>query len=283
VTNVATIVGYALGEALRRRVFLVVLLLTLVFLFLFWLGNHYVFRDIAQVQPPEGVNVRDFVGSFVFGLAMFATLFLGVVLSVFLTLGAVSGDAERGLLQPLVVRPIGRSTFLVSRWLGASLVCIPYVLAVYFAGMLITGIVGDWWPDRIVLPGLELCAGVVLVAALSLLGSVFLSSTANGIAVFMIFGSGLVAGLLGSIGHALPSRTLIHAAKIAAWVLPFEALYEDALHAITEHTFGFTRFLLRLGPFGGAENGGYGLRLWALAYLLIVGTVALLAFRRRDL
>jgi len=214
---------------------------------------------------------------------MFATLFLGVVLAVFLTLGAVSGDAERGLLQPLVVRPIGRSTFLFSRWLGASLVCIPYVLAVYFAGMLLTGAIGHWWPDRIVLPGLELCAAVVGVAALSLLGSVFLGATANGIAVFMIFGSGLVAGLLGSIGHALPSRTLIHAAKIAAWVLPFEALYEDALHAITERTSGFTQFLLRLGPFGGAENGGYPLRLWAIGYLVIVGTVALAAFRRRDL
>jgi ABC-type transport system involved in multi-copper enzyme maturation permease subunit len=282
-SNVATIVGYALGEALRRRVFLVVLLLTAVFLFLFWLGNHYVFRDIAQVQPPEGVNVRDFVGAFVFGLAMFATLFLGVVLAVFLTLGAVSGDAERGLLQPLVVRPVGRSTLLVSRWLGASLVCIPYVLAVYFAAMLITGLTGHWWPDRITLPGLELCAGVVLVAALSLLGSVFLGSTANGIAIFMLFGSGLVAGLLGSIGHALPSRTLIHAAKIAAWVLPFEALYEDALHAITEKTSGLTRFLIRLGPFGGAESGGYPLRLWAVAYLLLVGTLALVAFRRRDL
>jgi ABC-type transport system involved in multi-copper enzyme maturation permease subunit len=282
-TNVATIVGYALGEALRRRVFLVVLLLTLVFLFLYWLGNHYVFRDIAQVQPPEGVNVRDFVGSFVFGLSMFATLFLGVVLAIFLTLGAVSGDAERGLLQPLVVRPIGRSTFLVSRWLGASLVCIPYVLAVYFAGMLITGIVGDWWPDRIVLPGFELAAAVVVVAALSLLGSVFLSSTANGIAVFMIFGAGLVAGLLGSIGHALPSRTLTHAAKITSWALPFEALYQDALHAITENTFGFTRFLIRLGPFGGAENGGYPLRLYAVAYLVVIGVVTLAAFRRRDL
>ena len=41
-----------------------------------------------------------------FGLAMFSTLFLGVVLAVFLTLGAVRGDAERGLLQPLVVRPV---------------------------------------------------------------------------------------------------------------------------------------------------------------------------------
>ena len=40
------------------------------------------------------------------GLAMFATLFLGTVLAVFLTLGAVRGDAERGLLQPLLVRPV---------------------------------------------------------------------------------------------------------------------------------------------------------------------------------
>jgi Cu-processing system permease protein len=283
VSNIATIVGYTLGEALRRRVFLVVLLLTAVFLFLFWLGNHYVFRDLAQIQPPEGVNTRTFAGAFVFGMAMFASLFLGVVLAVFLTLGAVRGDAERGLLQPLVVRPIGRSTLLAARWLGAALVCVPYVLGVYFVAMLITGGVGHWWPDSILLPGIELAAAVALVAGLSLLGSVFLGATANGIAVFMIFGSGLVAGLLGSIGHALPSRTLIHAAKVAAWVLPFEALYEDALHAITKDTSGLTGFLLRLGPFGGAENGGLTLRLWVVAYFALVAVVALVAFRRRDL
>ena len=37
---------------------------------------------------------------------MFATLFLGTILAVFLTLGAVRGDAERGLLQPVLVRPL---------------------------------------------------------------------------------------------------------------------------------------------------------------------------------
>jgi len=40
----------------------------------------------------------------IFGLAMFATLFLGAVLAVFLTLGVVRGDAESGLLQLIVVR-----------------------------------------------------------------------------------------------------------------------------------------------------------------------------------
>src|SRR5205085_10884206 len=183
VIAVATIVEYGFREAVRRRVFTVVLVLTAVFLFLFWLANHFVFRQLAQITPPADVHVdsRTFAGAFLMGLAMFATLFLGVVLAVFLTIGVVSGDAERGLLQPLVVRPVGRSTLLLSRFLGASGVCSAYVLIVYFASMVITGLTGHWWPARIAWPGVELAFGVVIVAALSLLGSVALSSIANGI------------------------------------------------------------------------------------------------------
>jgi len=283
VTAIATIVGYGLREALRRKVFAVVLLLTLGFLGLYWHANHYVFRDAENISPPVGIDARTFAGAFMFGLAMFATLFLGVVLAVFLTLGVVRGDAERGLLQPLVVRPLGRSTLLFARWLGAVAVCAPYVVGVYVAAMLITGLTGHWWPDHVVVPGLELAAGVAIVAALSLLGSVFLTATANGIAVFMIFGAGLVAGLLGSIGHALNSHTLQHSAKIAAWLIPFEGLYQDGLREITANTTGFTGFLLQLGPFGGAYTGGTLLRLWALAYLALVGVVAVAGFARKDL
>jgi ABC-type transport system involved in multi-copper enzyme maturation permease subunit len=279
------IVAYAMREALRRKVFLVVLLLTVLFLFLFWLANHYVFRDLSSIQPPPDVNVdtRTFAGAFMVGLAMFATLFLGVVLAVFLTLGAVSGDAERGLLQPLVVRPVGRTALLTARFLGAAAVCAVYVIGVYFAAMAITGTTGSWWPDRIVAPAVELAAAVVLVTAVSLLGSTFLSSTANGIAVFMLFGAGLVAGLLGSIGHALDSHAIKHAAAIAAWVLPFEALYQDALRQITVDASGLTGFLLQLGPFGGAYVHGWAIRFWAVGFLALVGGAALAGFTRRDL
>jgi Cu-processing system permease protein len=283
VSSIGVIAGYGLREALRRKVFVVVLLLTLGFLGLYWLANHYVFRDVQNISPPAGIDPRPFAGAFLFGLAMFATLFLGVVLAIFLTLGVVRGDAERGLLQPLVVRPIGRSTLLVARWLGAVAVCAPYVGAVYAAALVITGLTGHWWPDRMVVPGLELAAGVAIVAALSLLGSVFLTATANGIAVFMIFGAGLVAGLLGSIGHALNSHTLEHASKVAAWAIPFEALYQDGLRQITADTTGITGFLLQLGPFGGAYTGGPVLRFWALAYLGLIGLVAVAGFARKDL
>ncbi len=280
---IPVIAGYALREALRRRVFVVVLVLTLVFLALYWLGARYLFNHLDDVFPPEGVDARTLVASTVLGLAMFATLFLGVVLAIFLTLGVVRGDAERGLLQPLVVRPVGRGTLLVARLLGAASVCVPYVLLVYGAAVAITRWEGDWTPDRVVLPGLELSFGVVIVAAISLLGSVFLTTTANGIAVFMIFGAGLVAGLLGQIGDALNSDRLETIATVASWTAPFEALYQDALHNITADTTGLTGFVIQLGPFGGGHEGGPLLPLWAAGFLVLCTGLATAAFARSDL
>ena len=284
-TVVLTIMGYGFREAVRRKVFVVVVLLTAAFLVLFWLATRYVFSRLETITPPAGVQVdtRTFAGAFLLGLAMFATLFLGVVLAVFLTLGVVSGDAERGLLQPLVVRPVGRATLLLSRFLGAAAVCIVYVLAVYGTALAIIDVSGSWAPPSPLVPGLELAGGVVIVIAVSILGSVFLSSTANGIAVFMLFGAGLTAGLLGTIGHALNSTTIEHASRDAAWALPFEALYQDGLRLISSNASGLTGFLLQLGPFGGAYVHGWGIRVWSAGYLCVALALAVLAFQRRDL
>ena len=264
--------------------FAVVLLLTVAFLVLYWLGTRELFSHLDEVVAPEElVDSRTLVGATVLGLAMFATLFLGAVLAVFLTLGVVRGDAERGLLQPLVVRPVGRSVLLLARFLGAGAVCALYVVLVFGAAVIITGLTGDWWPDRLVTPALELAAAVVVIVGLSLLGSVFLSATANGIAIFMLFGAGLVAGLLGQIGEALQSGRLERISTIASWALPFEGLYQDGLSELTADTSGFTEFAISLGPFGGAQAGGWALRLWAVAYLAAIGAVAVAAFARKDL
>ena len=242
-SGAAAIAGYALRESTRRRVFVVVLILTVAFLALYAVGTEAAFDSIDAEAAGAVLDVDDQVltGSTLLGLAMFTTLFLGCVLAVFLTLGAVRGDAERGLLQPLVVRPLGRTALLAGRFAAAAGVCGVYVAFVYAAAMTITGIAGGWWPADPVGPGLGLVAGVVLIAALSLLGSIFLSATANGIAVFMAFGAGLAAGLLGQIGDALNVDTLKNVAQIASWVLPFEALYQGGLDSLTEGVGGNDR------------------------------------------
>ena len=282
-TAVWTIALYGLQEALRKRAFLVVLMLTAGFLALYWLGTNAALREARDFPAPGAVAIDVVASATLLGLAMFGTFFLGTVLAVFLTLGAVRGDAERGLLQQLLVRPLGRPSFLLARFAGAALVCAPYVVAVYAVAMLITNQAGGWWPDRIVVPALELAAAVVLIAALVLLGSIFLSATANGIAAFMLFGAGLTAGLLGQIGEAIDSDTLRSVSSTTSWALPFEALYQDALHGLTAETGGLTGFAVQLGPFGWAQAAGSALLAWAVAYLVLVALVAAVAFARRDL
>jgi Cu-processing system permease protein len=283
VSGALTIAAYALRESTRRRVFAVVLVLTLAFLGLYAVGTEAAFDAVGDIDGGPDLEDEVLTGSTLLGLAMFTTLFLGCVLAVFLTLGAVRGDAERGLLQPLVVRPVGRTELLLGRFAAAAGVCGAYVTAVYTAAVLITAIAGGWWPDRAVMPGLGLVAGVVLIAALGLLGSIFLSATANGIAVFMAFGAGLAAGLLGQIGDALAVDTLETVAEVASWLLPFEALYQAGLNALTEDARGATGVIVRLGPFGGAQEGGPLLWFWSAAYLGLVAAAARVAFARRDL
>jgi Cu-processing system permease protein len=284
VSGVRIIAVFALRESVRRRVFLVVGLLTLAFLALYGLGTWQLFTGVDEFEDTiDGVDAKTVAGATILGLAMFATLFLGTILAVFLTLGAVRGDAERGLLQPVLVRPLRRRTVLAGRFVAAAGVCGAYVVVVFLAATVITWAFSDWWPDRTVLPALQLAVAVAVISALSLAGSVLLSATANGIAVFMIFGAGLTAGLLGQIGEALSSRTLDRVSDIVSWVLPFEALYQTALAAITADTFGFTRLAINLGPFGGAESASPALWPWTVLYLALVGAGAAAAFARRDL
>ena len=283
-SGAVVVAGYALREALRRRVLTVVVLLTAGFLVLYALGADRAFQEVDAFEAADlGVDSTTLAGATVFGLAMFATLFLGAILAIFLTSGVVRGDADRGLLQPLVVRPIGRHVLLGGRFLGAAAASGLYVLALYFAAMAITGAIGGWWPDRAVMPALQLALAVLILAAISLLGSVFLAVTANGIAVFMVFGAGLTAGFLGQLGEALGSETLQDVARVASWVLPFEALYQDGLTDLTADTGGVTKAVVDLGPFGGAEPAGAWLWPWSVAYLALVGAAALIAFRRKDL
>ncbi len=284
-SDAIAIAGHALQEAVRRRALLVVALLTAVFLGLYALAAFAAFGSLEQTSAGGFIPIdeRALTGGTLLGLAMFVALFLGVVLAVFLTLGAVRGDAERGLLQPLVVRPVGRTTLLIGRLLGASAVCAPYVVIVFLIAALITNAAGDFTPASLVVPAAGLALGVVTVVAVSLLGSTLLGTTANGIAIFMVFATGLAAGLLGQIGEALDVDGLTTASSIVSWVVPFEALYQNGLHALTADIGGATGVIVQLGPFGGANGVSAAIWLWAVSWSAAVMALAALAFRRRDL
>ena len=271
---------YVLVECIRRRVFLVVPVATALFLGLYWFGVTRVF-DQATTFGAD-IDAAEVTGASMLGLSMFGTFFLGAVLATFLTFTVVRGDAEQGLLQPLIVRPLGRRAFLAGRFIGAAGVGVAYSLFLFLACVAITGAAGGWWPDRVVEPALQLTGAVVFVAAVSTFGSVYLATVANGIAVMMFLGAGMVAGFLGQIGEALSSDTLVSVGRVASAALPFEALYQAALRSLTADLGGAEGFIVRLGPFGGGSDASAGLYAWLAAYFVGIIVLTAWAFERRD-
>jgi Cu-processing system permease protein len=278
------IARYSIGEALRRRVFVIIVVLTTAFLALYGLGSNAVFDEVSQSnEGTDLIKETTAAGGTLIGLGMFVTLFLGVVLAVFMTMSTARGDAERGVLQPLVVRPVGRHAVLLGRLAAAASVAAIYAVVVFGLLVLITWAVGDWTPDHVITPALSLAGALAIVTCLSVLGSIYLSTTANGIAIFMAFGAGLTAGLLGQIGEALDSHRLESISRTASRILPFEALYQAGLNELTSNTTGITKVAIDLGPFGGAEAIGAGTVIWAGIYGAAAVGIALFGFSRSDL
>ena len=266
---------FSLRESLRRRVFVVVGLLTLVFLALYGLATWQAFEAADDFTGPTeaGVEPDVVVGATLAGLAMFAILFLGTILAVFLTLGAVRGDAERGLLQPLLVRPLPRRTLLLGRWLGAAAVCAPYVIVVTLAAFVLTDA-----DRRLVARPHARAAPVARVR-----GRDHRRALAGGLDRARLDGERdrrVHALRRRADGGPARARSPRRSARTASRTWPgsprgrcrSRRSTRPAWRDLTADTVGFTRLAIDLGPFGGAQSAGPGLWLCSLAYLALVGS-----------
>lgn len=279
--DVLRIARLALREAVRRRVLPVVVVLSLVFLVLFWIAVGVVRDSQSKTRAVDGFGpvLDSLAAGFLVGMATFATLFLGATLAIFLTSGSIRGDAERGLLQPLIVRPVGRVRVLAGRWLAATIIAAPYAFVLELGAMGILRWRADYVAPNAVVASLELALAVSLVALLALASSVVLSQIASGIGSFMAVGAGLVGGLVGQIGDALDSKSLEGAADVIATALPFQGLYEDVLDRLTPEGAD----AIQLGPLGGASQAPGWFAFWTAAWAIGIAGFALWRFHRRDL
>ena len=126
--TVFTIAGLTLKEAMRRRALAGAFLLGLLPLALSLILIIIRARMLQRWSAEEFAYRYPFAESAMFSLSLSTIKMLGALFAVLLAGGAISSEIERGLLSPLLAKPIERWKILLGKWLGMQIILIGSVL-----------------------------------------------------------------------------------------------------------------------------------------------------------
>ncbi|MBZ9751870.1 ABC transporter permease [Deinococcus sp. HMF7604] len=288
--NVLLMAELSLREATRKRLVSVLLLLSAAFLGFFLYGVYRLDLTLDQRALDAGLDGRSLTGAsnapviYAALFGMYLVYFLGSLMAVLSTVGAVSGDIESGVMQSVIARPVTRAQLVAGRWLGFAAVNVVYV-ALLSAGLLggIYAITG-YLPDGALPAAALLLLAVALLTALTVLGSTLFTTLANGIGVFVLYGVGFTGGILSAIGGLAATPTLTTLGRAANTLMPTNALWLGASYHLQPP------FLRQVGemtrganPFFSADPVAPALVGWAVVLTLLAVAGAMWRFSQRDL
>lgn len=271
-----TIAQLTLAEARRRRILAAALVFGAAFVLLFALGFHFVARDIRAHGSPAQ---QRFLLSFVVMAALYAANFLIVMTSVLVTVDTLAGEIGSGVIETLCTKPVPRWSVALGKWLGCLAILTLYASLLCGGVLLVARVVGDYTPPNAAraLP-LLLLEGALLLT-LALLGGTRLTTLANGVAVFGLYGLAFIGGWLEQAGTLAGNATARYIGIGASLLVPSESLWQLAAHHMQPPIVRD----LALGPFSTGSVPSPLMVAWAAGYLLVALGLALRLFQTRDL
>lgn len=273
---VATLTWLTFHEARRRRMVVAALLLGGLFVGLYWLG----LRAIVNELNTNDVSflVRQGAYNFLVVAALYVVHFLTVMLSIFASVDAISGEIATHTIHTIATRPIRRWQIVLGKWLG-------YVLMVtLYLALLCGGIFAVSWlaagylpPNPITAVGLLILEAIVLLSLSLLLGTQF-STLTNGVVLFMLYGLAFVGAWVEQIGAFLQSSAAIRIGIISSLLMPVESLWRRAAYLMQPPLANAVPT-----PFTSASLPSTAMVIYAIGYALLALLLALRVFGRRDL
>jgi Cu-processing system permease protein len=287
--NALTIARFTIHEAVSRRLILAGLVLSLVFVGLYTLGFVLLYRqDVGgpgTTNPASDPRARAVFSALMTLLGLYAVSFLSGFLALFLSVGSISGEVESGALHAVLARPIRRAELVVGRWLGFVVLVGIYVGLMAGLLLLIAYAVAGYEamdPGRVIA---LMVLGSIVLLTVSLFGSTWLSTLANGVVVFTLFGLAWMGGIIEAIGNAIPNQTMVNLGIAVSLLIPSDAIWRGASYSVLTPLalIGTGMATGAPVPFASSTPPAAAFVLWALAYLVAFLLAAIAAFSRRDL
>ncbi|QDH23033.1 ABC transporter permease subunit [Saccharibacillus brassicae] len=275
-----TIIKATWQEMLRRKMLLITLVLTALFLGVFW----FIADTVALDSRSGGDLLSQFARrSAILSLGFFFGGFVIAFLAIFSSFSVISGEAEQGVLQSVLTRPIPRWKWYVGRWIGYVSLIGGYALLLFAAMVLITtfhaGMTRDYGD---IFTSLLLFVGTVpTLVSLSMLGSSLFSGIGNGVFMTMLYGAGWLGGMVEKVRGFLPvephvEQTLSRTGALLSLLMPADGLNRRMQYVLTQGAGETIPFLT------GGSPPSQTFVVYSIFFTLFAFGLGLWLFKRKD-
>ena len=278
-----TIARLTFLEAARRKILLAALLLGLLFLIIYGLGFHFLIVETEKSVGNNNLLQLNEIRNFLLMAGMFVVNFLTSIMIVLTSVDTLSGEISSGTIQTLASKPIRRWEIVMGKWLGFAGMLTLYLLLMG-GGVMVIVFLRTGYTAPHPLRALELIwLNALVLLSFSILGGTTLSTLANGVLVFGLYGIAFLGGWIEQIGSFLPNQAASHTAVnigiITSLIMPSEALWKRAAHELQSPLVAALGF----SPFSSAYYPSLLMVVYAVLYTVIALTLAVLFFNQRDL
>lgn len=279
-----TIAKLTIGEAARRRVLWVLVILALIAVGLTTWGVSALI-DGARHSGISDLDIKFAVSQILIFIA-FMFSFVLVMTAAFFGSPAIATDLESGVAQSMLARPLRRSSYLLGRWLGLAIVMIAYAAIAGFLAIGAVSLVSGYTPPDPILPIAYLAGQALILLTLTVLLSTRLPPIAGGAIAVVAYGLAWMAGVLGKIGLAIGTTSLVTVSDAVRFILPTDAMWQGVVFGLEPslviNSVG-NEAVARSSPFFAAAPPSIAIVAWAGIWLVLVLVLAINQLRRREL
>lgn len=282
INGIWTLAGLTVREAVRRRIFLVGLVISALYIGFAFLPLHIKPGFLVGLDM---ASARNNTGRIFAWLGCGTIKFFGAVLAVALSAGAITSEVDRGVLAVIVPKPIPRAAIYLGKWLG-----VVFLLAICVAawgGLLVAGIwkqTGTYHPQ---IWGGILAAGLfpLLFTTVTLCFSTFATYALSSSLALIAAGIALAEDMLHILSqpfflNAPILDTLSHA---AGYVVPLGRMNHWITRGLGTAGWDISVFFGQRGH-GEASVATTDADLtYILLYMAFFFALGLILFQRRDL
>ncbi len=284
VRQVWAIVGLTIGETIRRRTLLVLLLLALA-------STAIVFWGVDQLVATARENGLDEISirlgvSQVLILIAFLFSFVLAMSAAFLAAPAVAADLESGTILAMLARPTSRTDIVVGRWIGLMVVIVGYTVLSGVLALLAVRAVSGYFPGEPVAALAYLAGESAVVLTLALMLGVRLPAVAAGAVTVVLFAISWFGGVLGSLSAAFDAESIKPLTDLLRYAVPTDLLWRGVIFALEPPLA-----IMAAWSLGGAQSANpffadapppLGQVIWSLAWIAVCLLLAIVLFRRRE-